>query len=198
MTPQEAETLGLRELKKINAKRDIRQAALTLFARHGYAAVTVEQVAAAAGVSRTPFFKYFPTKEAVLLEPDPQEQKAWREIRESRPADELLWDSLTAVTLGYMELSAAWLEAQKSAKESNPHLARIVHDANRRYERDLQQWVKDRSTPEQHPAAELQLNVALAVIETAFRQWLPGEPMRTLLAKADHYMRLLRPASTTD
>ena len=41
--------------------------ALELFATHGYDATTVEQIAAAAGVSHMTFFRHFPTKESAIV-----------------------------------------------------------------------------------------------------------------------------------
>jgi AcrR family transcriptional regulator len=59
--------VGLRERKKAKTKAAIQQHAMRLFGERGYQATTVEQVAAAAEVSPSTFFRYFPTKEDVVL-----------------------------------------------------------------------------------------------------------------------------------
>lgn len=58
---------GLRERKKARTRRVLQEHALRLFRRQGYAATTVEQIAEAAEVSPSTFFRYFPTKEDVVL-----------------------------------------------------------------------------------------------------------------------------------
>ena len=56
-----------RQRKKTATSDRIRESALRLFHEQGYDATTVEQIAAAAGVSHMTFFRYFPTKEDVAL-----------------------------------------------------------------------------------------------------------------------------------
>jgi len=58
---------GLRERKKAKTREAIQHHALELFRTHGYAATTVDQIVTAAEVSESTFFRYFPTKEAVVL-----------------------------------------------------------------------------------------------------------------------------------
>ena len=62
--------LGLRDRKKIKTRDTIRREAMRLIEENGYANTTVEQIAEAAEVSPSTFFRYFPSKEMVLMAND--------------------------------------------------------------------------------------------------------------------------------
>jgi AcrR family transcriptional regulator len=59
---------GLRELKKRETRRRISDVATGMFLERGFEAVTVTEVAAAAGVSEKTVYNYFPTKESLVLD----------------------------------------------------------------------------------------------------------------------------------
>jgi len=68
--PTAEPTGGLRERKKAKTKVAIQSHAVRLFREQGYAATTVEQVAEAAEVSPSTVFRYFPTKEDLVVNDD--------------------------------------------------------------------------------------------------------------------------------
>ncbi|MGV9800600.1 TetR family transcriptional regulator [Mycobacterium sp. NPDC003449] len=75
-----------RAAKKEATRQAIQSHALRLFAEKGYDATTVDDIAAAAGVSHMTFFRYFPRKEEVVEydEYDPMIE----ELIAGRPAEE--------------------------------------------------------------------------------------------------------------
>lgn len=59
---------GLRERKKQKTRWAIQEQALRLIAEQGYEATTIDQIAAAADISPSTFFRYFRTKEDLIIQ----------------------------------------------------------------------------------------------------------------------------------
>jgi AcrR family transcriptional regulator len=80
LEPPAIDKPGLRERKKAKTRAVIEEHALRLFREQGYGATTVEQIADAAEVSPSTFFRYFGTKEDVVAYDafDPLLIEAWQ------------------------------------------------------------------------------------------------------------------------
>ncbi len=88
---------SLRERRAVETRQRIVDVALALFLEQGFDATTIDQVAADADVSARTFFRYFPTKEALLFHDFEQRLAGIRADLESRPEDETPLHSLTVV-----------------------------------------------------------------------------------------------------
>ena len=97
---------GLRERKKARTRAAIRAHALRLFRENGYHRTTVEKIAEAAEVSPSTFFRYFPTKEDVILQDDMDTRMI--EALERQPAD---LSPLSAVRAAVRDAFASYTEA---------------------------------------------------------------------------------------
>lgn len=93
-SPAPADHAGLRQRKKDSARRAIEDAAWELFAEQGYEETSINDIAERADVAPRTFFRYFPTKEAVMY---PQFEELLQTVRDEfhkRPADEPVITSL--------------------------------------------------------------------------------------------------------
>ncbi|MFJ2717060.1 TetR/AcrR family transcriptional regulator [Streptomyces sp. 6-11-2] len=94
-TPADRPPMGLRERKKLKTRQAIRTATYALIEEQGYDATTIEQIADRAEVSPSTVFRYFPTKEDIVLT-DEYDEIMLEELR-ARPVDEPWMDSLRHV-----------------------------------------------------------------------------------------------------
>jgi AcrR family transcriptional regulator len=100
-------TTGLRERKKAECRREISDTARALVAERGLAGVTVDEIAAKAGVSPRTFFNYFASKEEAVVGVDPAVIAEKAEDLRRRPADESPVEALRAVL-------AEWVDPERT------------------------------------------------------------------------------------
>lgn len=176
---------SLREEKKARTNEAIAAAALELFAARGFAAVTVAEVAAAAGVGERTLYRYFPDKEELLFAGDAEWRGALRVALGGRPVDESPFAALRATA---MTVPRALEERREEVRRRGeviaaaPALAARERAKHAAWERVLADGLRERAVPETE--ARLLGRLAVACFDEAVTRWLaPESPRRTLAAE---------------
>jgi len=113
--------LSLRQRTWRAVRQEITEAALQLFLERGFDATTVDQIAEAAGISRRSFFRYFETKEDVVLGDLMALGEQVHAALQARPADESAWVALRA--------AFATLQEPQRLPATELAIAQICHGA---------------------------------------------------------------------
>ena len=108
-------TTPLRERTRRAVRAELIDAAQDLFVAQGYERTTVEQIASAAGMSRRSFFRYFASKDDLVLGKYDAMSDQFVEALRARPADEPLWESLRRVFDGVVDYVADPGRADRAA-----------------------------------------------------------------------------------
>ncbi len=117
---------GLRERRHLQTRDDLVEAAFALFAKHGYSHVTMEQIATAAGVSRSTAYRRFPTKEDVVLEVPTRWLEAFDDAANELPDDATLAEAFAVTALAvstHIDANRDRVRAAFKVLEEAPSLA---------------------------------------------------------------------------
>ena len=164
------------DLRAAHARRTraaIRAAALTLTRERGYAAMTVDDVAALAGVSRRTVFNHFSSKaDLLLIGPDAPEPEAVEAFVAG--AGSLLEDlgALLASGVQSLEPEHDWLLAFPEVVRDNPEVERAVHERFEAVERVLEEAAGRRlGLPATDARVIAVVGLCVAVQKGAVRLW---------------------------
>jgi AcrR family transcriptional regulator len=168
MPPPARETLRSRTRRAV--QNELIDAAQELFARDGYENVTIEQIVEAVGVSRRSFFRYFRSKEAVVLGKYERQGEQFAESLDARPLDEHPWVSLRRVfdgPIAYMSdpLLGPRAEEMQRVIESSETLRAGFLERMQRSQDTLVDRLLERAESRGAPADRLEV---AAVVAAAF------------------------------
>jgi AcrR family transcriptional regulator len=188
-----ANTGSLRDRRRAELLSQIQLNAHQLFAERGFAAVTTEDIAAAAGISISTYFRHAPTKEGLLVDPV---REAIGEIVGSynaRPPDESAVEALIQVFVTRArdadELDN--LDTWRHAVATAPHLlsktvlvSEIDHD---KFIEQVASRMGVDASADTRPA--LLVHTSLATVKFVLDRWLPpdtvmSEPFHIQLEEA--------------
>ncbi len=190
--------MGLRELKRERTRRLIADKAFELFTDHGFGRTTVEQIAAAAEVGPSTLYRYFPTKETLVLEFVEDcllGAVAW--FREQPEVD--LPDGLQSVierVLGQLEsnpdrVRAVFDLAAQTASVS-AHLNEMIWRFRNELTDELVRRLAGNDPQDAEFTAALAAGIAMNIIETVIRIWVENPDDTEVKELARRAMTLLR------
>jgi AcrR family transcriptional regulator len=188
--------MTLREMKMERTRDLIGEVAFTLFRDKGFAATTVEEIAAAAEVGARTVYRHYPTKEMLALSSfEKVFDTALADLR-ACPQDvavpDVLRVILDSVLRSHLQRPEQLLTAYKIAKETPSVLAHFTYTM-REWQLELQRDVAARvggRSPEF--TAALAVALTAAVFATAFREWFEADGQTDLRGLASEVLELLR------
>ncbi|WP_345577017.1 TetR/AcrR family transcriptional regulator [Nonomuraea rosea] len=154
----------------------LRQAALTLFEQRGFDAVSIDDIAAAAGVSRRTFFNHFDTKAGALFDPALGEAAQVADLL-AREVGADPWVALTRALKAYLTAEHRTVSARRRILAGQPELNRYLLLANMHFEESILGWLGDRGITGLR--ARAMSSMALVCVRESFMAWdSEGGPAR--------------------
>jgi AcrR family transcriptional regulator len=188
---------GLRERKKQATREALSMAALKLAVERGLDNVLVEDIAAEAGVSPRTFNNYFSSKyEAISSRASDRIFRVGQALLD-RPADEPLWDAITAAVLevhaGASELPPpGWLAGLRPVL-SSPAMSGELLKTYVKMQKGLAAAISDRLGEGDHGMyPEIMAAAVAAATQVASDHWLRADPPVPLLGLVETALRQLR------
>ncbi|WP_327086252.1 TetR/AcrR family transcriptional regulator [Nonomuraea sp. NBC_01738] len=166
-------TGGLRERTRAAVRAELAGLALAVFAERGFEETTVDDVARAAGLSKRSLFRYFATKEDMVLGAVESMGEAVAGELRDRPAGESPWAALRAVLCAWEERITTSAERVRLIEETPALRARY---AQRREEarQVIAAALRERTPTLSAFDADLLTSAAGAALDAASREWLRG------------------------
>ena len=170
-----ANTGSLRDRRRAELLSHIRHTAHQLFAERGFAAVTTEAIAAAAGVSISTYFRHAPTKEGLLVDPVRQLLTEIVDRYAARPAHESAAEALIQVFVTYARNAAdlgldTWYRAILTAPHLMSASALISENDHQKFVEHVSTRMGVDPTIDTRPA--LMVHTTLATVQFILKRWL--------------------------
>ena len=201
-------SFDLRERKRTRTRLMIQTEALRLFEEKGYAQTTVDEIAHRAAISPRTFFRYFPTKEDVVMwdEYDP----LVLELLDSRPSDEPVAETLRSViresVSGLYESDPERLLARVRLASTVPELrARFADERTHGVELLAPLLARKRGSRVDDLSLQVIGSALLAAVSAALDRWQESDGKTDLLGLLDQAtdalvegVRELQPSTRSD
>jgi AcrR family transcriptional regulator len=167
------------ERRRRRTQRALQNAAIALVGRRGLAEVTVEEIAAAAGVSRRTFFNHFPTKAAALFDPDPSDAERLARLLSVASGSADPWRALQSALVSFVAGHENVIVVRRRLIAASPELAQYHRTAHAHVEVAIDHWAHAQPGLDDF-LATLYAHTAAAIILGSFMSWQPDDPPELL------------------
>lgn len=170
--------IGRRERKKRQTREALERAALHLFREKGYDHTTIRDITEEVDVSQRTFFRYFPSKEAVLFGNWDESLELLRRLILERPGEEPVFVTLYQAALKLAEAdreNEEWLVMVKELAERSRRIGEFERNViYPGFERVVAEALAERMgvDPEKDPRPRMLAAVSVAAWTTARRIWM--------------------------
>jgi TetR/AcrR family transcriptional regulator, regulator of mycofactocin system len=103
--------------RRVTSRAELEQTAFALFAANGFDATTVDEIAAAAGIGRRTFFRYFPSKNDVPWGAFEDELERMRARLRDCPPDTRLMDAVRVALVDFNRVAPAQVPLHRRRME---------------------------------------------------------------------------------
>lgn len=164
-------------MKRQRVRNDLIQTSLKLFGKHGFDLTTVDDIVAAAGVSRRTFFRYFNSKEDVVFEWMREQGEYMLAVLMARPPKEPPIESITSMFLklaDYHDANPKRSRFLSSLIMETPSLSSRYHDEYAKWEdRYIEVLQRSRASSAREAfAVRVQVAATVSAFVAAIRTWI--------------------------
>ncbi len=188
--------MALRERKKDQTRETLIQAAFELFRAKGFEATTAAEIAAASGVSRRTFFRYFPSKDELLfIDNEPRLERFREHLRVREPGD----DAFAPVQRACVAMADEFMGerdkilARLLIIEASPVLAKQERQQDLEWEDAIAVTLLSgfaSPSPRARRKARLIASAVFGAIRAALAEWLQGGGEANLVERAEEGLAL--------
>ena len=176
--------------RRATSRAELEQAAFALFAARGFDATTVDEIAAAAGIGRRTFFRYFPSKNDIPWGAFEHELERMRVRLKACPPEVPLADAIRVALIDFNRVAPAQVPLHRRRMELILRVPTLLAHSTLRFtawREVVAEFVAERTGHRKDDLAPQAIaHAVLGVAIAAYEHWLddPGSDLGTLLDDA--------------
>jgi mycofactocin system transcriptional regulator len=176
--------------RRATSRAELEQTAFTLFTARGFDATTVDEIAAAAGIGRRTFFRYFPSKNDIPWGAFEDELERMRVRLKACPPEVPLMDAIRVALIDFNRVAPAQVPLHRRRMELILRVPTLLAHSTLRFtawREVVAEFVAERTGRRPDDLAPQAIaHAVLGVAIAAYEHWLddPGTDLGTLLDEA--------------